>query len=92
METVMKRQGKFIQPWLGKCALSLILAVGLVSTAFAAQFDPPYYELEKKHGTGREPRFTVLVFQLIPAENCYVYFTGVTGTGAGAGAGGAGGT
>jgi hypothetical protein len=50
METVMKRQGKFIQPWLGKCALSLILAVGLVSTAFAAQFDPPYYELEKKHG------------------------------------------
>ena len=35
---------------LGKCALLLALAVGLVSTAFAAQFDAPYYKLEKKHG------------------------------------------
>ena len=46
----MREQAKFIQPWIGKCVLSLVIAVGLVSTSFAAQFDAPYYELEKKHG------------------------------------------
>jgi len=30
--------------------LFLVTVVGLVSTTFAAQFDAPYYELEKKHG------------------------------------------
>ena len=35
---------------IGKGVLSLVIAVGLVSTAFAAQFDAPYYEFQKKHG------------------------------------------
>ena len=34
---------------LGKCALLLALAVGFACTSFAAQFDAPYQELEKKH-------------------------------------------
>ena len=36
---------------VGICVLSLVTAVGLMSTSFAAQFDAPYYELEKKNGT-----------------------------------------
>ena len=34
---------------MSKCVLSLVTVVGLVSTAMAAQFDAPYYELQKKH-------------------------------------------
>ena len=45
----MREQANFIQHYIGKCVLSLVIAVGLVSTSFAAQFDAPYYELEKKH-------------------------------------------
>ena len=41
---------KYEQLWIGKCVLSLAIAVGFVGTSFAAQFDAPYYELEKKHG------------------------------------------
>ena len=51
---VMREQANFIQPYIGKCVLSLVIAVGLVSTSFAAQFDAPYYELEKKHGAGAD--------------------------------------
>jgi arylsulfatase len=39
------------QSWMSKCALSLFTVAGLVSTTIAAQFDAPYYELKKKHGT-----------------------------------------
>jgi len=35
---------------LGKCALLVALAVGLAGTSFAAQFDAPYYEFQKKNG------------------------------------------
>ena len=45
----MKEQAKFIQPLIGKCVLSLAIAMGLVGTSLAAQFDAPYYELKKKH-------------------------------------------
>ncbi len=38
------------QSWINKGILSLIIAVGLVSTSFAAQFDAPYYEFKKQHG------------------------------------------
>ena len=38
------------QKRFSKYALLLASTVGLMSTSFAAQFDAPYYELEKKHG------------------------------------------
>ena len=31
------------------CILSLTVVIGLSINAFAAQFDAPYYELQKKH-------------------------------------------
>ena len=40
---------KFSQHWIGKCVLSLIVAVGLVGTSFAQQFDSPYYDLQEKN-------------------------------------------
>ena len=47
----MKGTGaNFRQALIGKCVLSLVIAVGFAGTSFAAQFDAPYYELEKKHG------------------------------------------
>jgi hypothetical protein len=35
---------------LEKCALLVALAVGVAGTSFAAQFDAPYYEFQKKNG------------------------------------------
>ena len=47
----MKRtRPKSRQPWINKCVVSLVVALGLVSTSFAQQFDAPYYEYQKKHG------------------------------------------
>ncbi|MGB5725921.1 MAG: sulfatase-like hydrolase/transferase, partial [Thiogranum sp.] len=46
----MREQGKFIQPWIGKCVLSLVIAVGLVSTSFAIQPDAEYLVREKQFG------------------------------------------
>jgi len=37
------------QTWIGKCALSLVIAVGFVGTSFAQQFDAPYLALEKRN-------------------------------------------
>jgi arylsulfatase len=45
----MKTRPKFRRPWIGKCVLSLIIAVGFVGTSFAQQFDAPYYGLQKKN-------------------------------------------
>ena len=45
-----RRKPKVRQSWIAKCVLSLLIAVGFVSASFAAQFDAPYYKLEKKHG------------------------------------------
>jgi hypothetical protein len=42
---------KYTHPRIVKCLISLIITVGLVSTSFGVQFDAPYYELKKKHGT-----------------------------------------
>ena len=43
-------RAKFRQALIGKCILSLFIALGFAGTSFAAQLDAPYYELEKKHG------------------------------------------
>ncbi len=42
-------KSKFRQLWVGKCVLSLVIAVGFVGTSFAEQFDAPYYDLKKKN-------------------------------------------
>jgi arylsulfatase len=47
---MMREQPKFIQAWISKCALSLVIAVGFAGTSFAVQFDAPFYEFQKKHG------------------------------------------
>ena len=44
----MREQANFIQPYIGKCVLSLVIAVGLVSTSFAIQPDAEYYTLKIK--------------------------------------------
>ncbi len=44
-----KTRPNFRDPWIGKCVLSLIIAVGFVGTSFAQQFDAPYYDLQKKN-------------------------------------------
>jgi len=44
----MRTRPKFRQPWIGKCVLSLVIAVGFVGTSFAQQFDAPYLALEKR--------------------------------------------
>ena len=42
---IMKKKGtKFSYLWFGYCVLSLGIAVGLVGTSFAQQFDAPYYD------------------------------------------------
>ena len=40
---------KLGQSWSIQCVLSLSIAVGFVGTSFAAQFDAPYYDLQKKN-------------------------------------------
>ena len=46
----MKKVGlKVTELWIGVCIFSVFAALGSVSTS-AAQFDAPYYELEKKYG------------------------------------------
>ena len=46
----MKRtRPKFRQPWIGKCVLSLVIALGLAGTSYAQQFDAPYYDLKKRN-------------------------------------------
>jgi len=45
----MRTRPIFSQPWIGKCALSLVIAVGFVGTSFAQQFDAPYQALEKRN-------------------------------------------
>ena len=44
-----RRKPKFRQSWINKVVLSLVISMGLVSTSFAAQFDAPYYDLQKKN-------------------------------------------
>ena len=34
-----------------RCLLSLLLLVGVSNVTFAAQFDAPFYELQKKHAS-----------------------------------------
>lgn len=46
-----RTRSQFRHTWIIKWFLSLVTAVGLVSISFAAQFDAPYDELKKKHGT-----------------------------------------
>ena len=50
MSDMKRRTLKPKQPWISKCVLSLVIAVGFTGTSFAAQFDAPYYEFLKKHG------------------------------------------
>ena len=45
-----RRTPKSKQIWFSKFVLSLGIAVGFAGTSFAAQFDAPYYEFQKKHG------------------------------------------
>ena len=46
----MKRtRAKFRQVLIGKCILSLFIALGFAGTSFAAQFDAPYQVAEKKN-------------------------------------------
>ena len=40
-------KSKFRQPWINKCVLSLALTIGLAGASLAAQFDAPYYDLQK---------------------------------------------
>lgn len=42
-------RSKFRQPWISKCVLSLVITVGFVGISLAAQFDAPYYDLQKKN-------------------------------------------
>ncbi len=47
----MKRtRPKFRQPWIGKCALSLLVAMGFAGVSFAQQFDAEYLVREKQFG------------------------------------------
>jgi arylsulfatase len=46
----MKRtRQNFRQPLIGKCVLSLIIAVGFVGNSFAQQFDAPFLALQKRY-------------------------------------------
>lgn len=45
-----RTRATFRQALIGQCVLSLVIAVGFAGTSLAAQFDAPYYELQKKHG------------------------------------------
>lgn len=60
-----------MQPWSSKCVLSLVTAVGLVSTSLAARFGSPYYELQKKHAAewAKEdnPNSDDILYSIIPA-------------------------
>ena len=42
-------RAKFRQALIGKCVLSLVIAVGFAGTSFSAQFDAPYQVAEKKN-------------------------------------------
>jgi len=37
------------RPWIRKCLLPLVIAVGFVGTSLAQQFDAPYYDLQKQN-------------------------------------------
>ena len=46
----MQRTGaKFRQALIGKCVLSLVIAMGFAGASLAAQFDAPYQAAEKKN-------------------------------------------
>ena len=44
-----KIKSSFACSWLTRCVLSLVVAVGLASTSFSAQFDGPFVKAQQKN-------------------------------------------
>ena len=54
--------------WLRRCVLSLVVAVGLGSPALAAQFDAPYYDMQKTNQAKWAEEDTHIVAKLAALE------------------------
>ena len=66
---MQKSRPQFKLPLLGKGLLSLLTAMGLASSSFAAQFDAPYQELQKKNAAAWAEEDTAIDAKLAAAGN-----------------------